>query len=135
MLCVVAAALVAPTFCNAQSIEAFYRGKTVTVIIGYPPAGANDLYARAVARHIGKHIPGNPAVVPRNMPGGGSLLAANHIFNVAPKDGTTLGLIVPTAPLEERLGASNVRFKAASSTGSEGSRRRRTSRSSMPRRR
>ena len=47
------------------------------------------------------------------MPGGGSLIAANHIFNVAPKDGTTLGLIVPTAPLEERLGASNVRFKAA----------------------
>ncbi|MPZ37949.1 MAG: hypothetical protein GEU95_07770 [Rhizobiales bacterium] len=106
-------ALVTPTVGNAQSVEAFYRGKTVTVIIGYPPAGANDLYARAVARHIGKHIPGNPTVVPRNMPGGGSLLAANHIFNVAPKDGTTLGLIVPTAPLEERLGASNVRFKAA----------------------
>ena len=105
--------LFAPAVCDAQSLEAFYRGKTVTVIIGYPPAGANDLYARAVARHIGKHIPGNPTVVPRNMPGGGSLLAANHIFNVAPKDGTTLGLIVPTAPLEERLGASNVRFKAA----------------------
>ena len=110
---VAALALFAPTVCDAQSVEAFYRGKTVTVIIGYPLAGANDLYARAVARHIGKHIPGNPAVVPRNMPGGGSLLAANHIFNVAPKDGTTLGLIVPTAPLEERLGASNVRFKAA----------------------
>src|SRR6185503_13652515 len=105
--------LFAPAVCDAQSLEAFYRGKTVTVIIGYPPAGANDLYARAVARHIGKHIPGNPTVVPRNMPGGGSLIAANHIFNVAPKDGTTLGLISPTAPLEERLGASNVRFKAA----------------------
>ena len=105
--------LLSPAGAAAQSVEAFYRGKTVTVIIGYPPAGANDLYARAVARHIGKHIPGNPTVVPRNMPGGGSLLAANHIFNVAPKDGTTLGLIVPTAPLEERLGASNVRFKAA----------------------
>ena len=62
---------------------------------------------------MGRHIPGNPTVVPRNMPGGGSLVAANHIFNVAPKDGTTLGLIAPTAPLEERLGASNVRFKAA----------------------
>ena len=76
------------------------------MIIGYPPGASNDFYVRAVARHIGKHIPGNPTVVPRNMPGGGSLLAANHIFNVAPKDGTTLGLIVPTAPLEERLGAS-----------------------------
>src|SRR5262249_37955934 len=107
------AAWVAPACVSAQSLESFYRGKTINVIIGYPPAGANDFYARAVARHIGKHIPGNPTVVPRNMPGGGSLVAANHIFNVAPKDGTTLGLIVPTAPIEEKLGAANVRFKAA----------------------
>lgn len=106
-------AYVVPTCAGAQPVESFYRGKTVNVIIGYPPAGANDLYARAVARHIGKHIPGSPSVIPRNMPGGGSLLAANHIFNVAPKDGTTLGLIVPTAPIEEKLGATNVRFKAA----------------------
>ncbi len=69
----------------AQPVESFYRGKTVTMVIGYPPAGANDVYARMVARHIGKHIPGNPAVVPRNMPGAGSLIAANHIFNVAPQ--------------------------------------------------
>src|SRR5258705_2633099 len=103
----------APAFASAQSLESFYRGKTINVIIGYPPAGANDLYARLVARHIGKHIPGNPSGIARNMPGGGSLVAANHIFNVAPKDGTVLGLIVPTAPLEERLGAANVRFKAA----------------------
>jgi tripartite-type tricarboxylate transporter receptor subunit TctC len=109
---VVAAGLV-PTLANAQAVENFYRGKTINVVIGYPPAGANDFYARAVARHIGKHIPGNPTVIPRNMPGGGSLVAANHIFNVAPKDGTTLGLIVPTAPIEEKLGAANVRFKAA----------------------
>jgi tripartite-type tricarboxylate transporter receptor subunit TctC len=112
LVCLLAFAL-APTLANAQSVENFYRGKTMNVIIGYPPAGANDLYARAVARHIGKHIPGNPTVIPRNMPGGGSLVAANHIFNVAPKDGITLGLIVPTAPIEEKLGAANVRFKAA----------------------
>jgi len=109
----VAAACLAPAMADAQSVESFYRGKTVSVIIGYPPAGANDLYARLVARHIGKHIPGHPNAVPRNMPGGGSLLAANHIFTVAPKDGTVLGLIVPTAPLEEKLGAANVKFKAA----------------------
>ena len=60
------------------------------MVIGYPTGGRNDIYARAVARHIGKHIPGNPTVIPRNMPGGGSLVAANHVFNVAPKDGTTL---------------------------------------------
>ena len=106
-------ALLSPAVANAQSVEDFYRGKTITVIIGFPPGASNDFYVRAVARHIGRHIPGNPTVVPRNMPGGGSLVAANHIFNVAPKDGTTLGLIAPTAPLEERLGASNVRFKAA----------------------
>jgi tripartite-type tricarboxylate transporter receptor subunit TctC len=106
-------ACVVPMAVSAQSVENFYRGKTINVVIGYPPAGANDFYARAVARHIGKHIPGNPTVIPRNMPGGGSLVAANHIFNVAPKDGTTLGLIVPTAPIEEKLGAANVRFKAA----------------------
>jgi tripartite-type tricarboxylate transporter receptor subunit TctC len=108
----VAFLLLSPAVANAESVADFYRGKTVNVIVGYPPAGANDFYARTVARHIGKHIPGNPTGVLRNMPGGGSLVAANHIFNVAPKDGTTLGLIVPTAPLEERLGASNVRFKA-----------------------
>src|SRR5882757_1185794 len=89
-----------PTAVNAQSVESFYRGKAMSLIIGYPPAGANDFYARAVARHIGKNIPGNPTVVPRNMPGGGSLVAANHIFNVAPKDGTTLALIAATIPLE-----------------------------------
>ncbi len=97
----------------AQPIDNFYRGKTVTMVIGYPPAGANDVYARMVARHIGKHIPGHPSVVPRNMPGAGSLIAANHIFNVAPKDGTVLGLLVPSLPLEEALGASAVKFKSA----------------------
>ena len=108
-----AAVVLTPSVAVAQPVESFYRGKSINMIIGYPPAGGNDIYARAVARHIGRHIPGNPTVVPRNMPGGGSLVAANHIFNVAPKDGTILGLVVPTAPLEERLGASNVRFKSA----------------------
>jgi tripartite-type tricarboxylate transporter receptor subunit TctC len=97
----------------AQSVESFYRGKTITMVIGYPPAGANDVYARMVARHIGKHIPGNPSVVPRNMPGAGSLIAANHVFNVAPRDGTVLSLLVPTLPLEEALGAAAVKFKSA----------------------
>lgn len=94
------------------SVEDFYRGKTISMIVGYAPAGSNDHYARAVARHISKHIPGSPMVVPRNMPGGGSLIAANHIFNVAPRDGTVLGLIVATAALEERLGAPNIRYKS-----------------------
>jgi tripartite-type tricarboxylate transporter receptor subunit TctC len=98
---------------RAQTIEEFYRGKTISMILGYAGGGSNDLYARLVARHIGKYIPGHPNVIMRNMPGGGSLVAANHLFNIAPKDGTALGLIAPTIPLEERLGAPNVMFKAA----------------------
>ena len=112
-LVLAAIVLLSPAVAGAQSVEDFYRGKTITVIIGYAPGASNDFYVRAVARHMGRHIPGNPLVLPRNMPDGGSLVAANHIFNVAPKDGTTLGLIVPTAPLEERLGASNVRVVVA----------------------
>lgn len=111
--CLSLALLLVPASGQAQSIEEFYRGKTLSMIIGYPTGGSNDIYARAVARHIGRHIPGNPAVVPRNMPGGGSLVAANHVFNVAPKDGTTLALIAATIPLEERLGVPNVLFKSA----------------------
>src|SRR5690349_7910996 len=105
--------LLLPAGAQAQSVESFYRGKTLSMVIGYPTGGSNDIYARSVARYIGKHIPGNPTVVPRNMPGGGSLVAANHVFNVAPKDGTTLALIAATIPLEERLGAPNVMFKSA----------------------
>jgi tripartite-type tricarboxylate transporter receptor subunit TctC len=113
--CVASVILLVPVLASpgahAQSIEEFYRGKQLSMIIGYPTGGSNDIYARTVARHIGKHIPGSPTVIPRNMPGGGSLVAANHVFNVAPKDGTILSLIAPTIPLEERLGAPNVRLK------------------------
>jgi tripartite-type tricarboxylate transporter receptor subunit TctC len=106
------AILLAPAVAHAQSVEEFYRGKTINMIIGYPVAGANDFFARTVARHIGKYIPGQPRVVPRNMPGGGSFVAANHLFNVAPRDGTVLGLLAATIPLEQALGAPNVKFKA-----------------------
>ena len=64
----------------------FYSGKVIELIVGYPPGGSNDVYGRAVARHIGRFIPGHPQVIFRNMPGAGSILAANHIYNVAPKD-------------------------------------------------
>jgi tripartite-type tricarboxylate transporter receptor subunit TctC len=105
----------ATTTASAQNpdIEAFYRGKTLSMIIGYPVGGANDNYARTLARHIGKHIPGNPAVVAKNMQGGGSVIAANYMANTAPRDGTVLSLLAATAPLEEALGASGVKYKAA----------------------
>ena len=97
----------------AQPVSDFYRGKSVNLILGYPGGGSNGIYARAVARHIGKHIPGNPNVVFRSMPGAGSLVAANHLFHVAPRDGTALGFISATIPLEELLGVGGVKFKTA----------------------
>ena len=85
----IAGLLVAAPLAAAQSsVEQFYKGKSIDVIIGYPPAGSNDTYARALARHMGKHIPGRPNLVPKNMPGAGSFLAVNNMFNVLPKDGT-----------------------------------------------
>jgi tripartite-type tricarboxylate transporter receptor subunit TctC len=101
LACVVAAlTLAAPA--RAQSVEEFYRGKTVTILIGFSAGGGYDLYARLLARHLGKHIPGNPTVVPQNMPGAGSLKAALNVYSVAPKDGLTLATVsrsVVTDPL------------------------------------
>jgi tripartite-type tricarboxylate transporter receptor subunit TctC len=97
----------------AQTAEPFYKGKQIELVIGYPPAGSNDVYARLLARHIGKHIPGNPTVVPQNKPGAGSFVALGHVYNVAPKDGTVIAIGAPTAPLDEKLGTQGVRFKTA----------------------
>jgi tripartite-type tricarboxylate transporter receptor subunit TctC len=80
----------------------FWRGKTVTIIAPTGPGGGYDAYTRMVARHIGKHIPGQPTVVVQNMPGAGGMVTANHIYNVAAKDGTVFALFdrgIPTAPL------------------------------------
>ena len=97
----------------AQTPEQFYKGKQIELVIGYPPAGSNDVYARLLARHIGKHIPGNPTVVPQNKPGAGSFVALGHVYNVAPKDGTMIAIGAPTAPLDEKLGSQGVRFTTA----------------------
>jgi tripartite-type tricarboxylate transporter receptor subunit TctC len=88
---------------RAQSVEEFYKGKTVNVVIGFSVGGGYDLYARHLARHIGKHIPGNPNVVPQNMPGAGSLKAANYIFSAAPKDGTYFGTFARTTGINPLL--------------------------------
>jgi tripartite-type tricarboxylate transporter receptor subunit TctC len=106
--------LLAPIAAGAQSVENFYQGRTISLIVGYPPAGAPDVYGRLVTRHLGKYLPGSPSIIARNMPGAGSILAANYIFNAAPKDGTVLGLLVPTMPLEEALGSSASKYRSAS---------------------
>jgi len=98
---------------SAQTPEQFYRGKSIDLVIGYPPAGSNDVYSRALARHLGKHVPGKPNIVAKNMPGAGSFLALANLYSVAAKDGTVIGLGAPTAALDEKLGTQGVRFKTA----------------------
>ncbi len=76
---------------QADDVADFYKGKRVNLIVSYGPGGGYDVYARVLARHIGRHIPGNPSIVVQNMPGAGSLRGANYLYNVAPKDGTVFG--------------------------------------------
>jgi tripartite-type tricarboxylate transporter receptor subunit TctC len=106
----------AAVLCNhaaAQTPEQFYRGKFVDMVIGYPPGGSNDIWGRLLARHLGKHIPGSPNVVPKNTPGAGSFLAINQVYTTLPKDGTIVAIGAPTAVLDERLGSQGVRFKSS----------------------
>ena len=95
---------------QAQSVEEFYRKNPVQLLIGFPVANAYDTYGRAVARHLGKHIPGNPTVIPVNRPGAGSLTAANFLYNAAPKDGATIAHFNRSVPLEPLMGNSAAKF-------------------------
>ena len=87
-----------------------FAGKTVSMIIGFGPGGGYDVWGRTVARHIGRHLPGNPSVVPQNMPGAGSYVAASHIFNITPRDGSALAIIARDAVLGPLSGAPGGRF-------------------------
>jgi tripartite-type tricarboxylate transporter receptor subunit TctC len=96
----------------AQPGADFYRGKTISMLIGYTSGGGYDLYARVLSRHMGKHIPGNPQIVPQNMTGAGSLRLANFLYNVAPKDGTTIGMFGRGLAAEPLIGGSATQFDA-----------------------
>jgi tripartite-type tricarboxylate transporter receptor subunit TctC len=109
----VVALAIATSQALAQTPEQFYKGRNLDVIIGYPPGGSNDTFGRLLARHIGKHIPGNPTAVPRNMPGAGSFLAVNQMYNTLSKDGSAIAIGAPTIALDEKLGTSGVRFETA----------------------
>src|SRR5712672_2527101 len=100
------AVFAAPAAAQAPTLA----GKTVTMVIGSGTGGANDMWERLVALHMSKHLPGRPTVIPQNMPGGGGMNAANHIYNIAPKDGTALGIIVSAIALGPLTGASGARF-------------------------
>lgn len=95
---------------NAQGAAEFFKGKTVTINIGFPPGGGYDANGRMLARHFGKFIPGNPNVIAANMPGAGSLVAANTVFNTAPKDGTSLVIFAASVAVEAILGNPAVKF-------------------------
>jgi tripartite-type tricarboxylate transporter receptor subunit TctC len=95
----------------AQS-PGFYAGKTVNMIIGFGPGGGYDRWARTLAAHIANHLPGHPTIVPQNMPGAGSYVAASYLYTVAPKDGTVFGIIARDAPLGPLSGAPGARFDA-----------------------
>ncbi|HMG78043.1 MAG TPA: tripartite tricarboxylate transporter substrate-binding protein [Xanthobacteraceae bacterium] len=98
---------------HAAEPEAFYKGKTVILYIGFAPGGSYDYFGRLVARHIGRHLPGNPTVIAEQMPGAGSFTAANFLYARAPKDGTAFGIVSQTMAIEEALGTPGVQYKAA----------------------
>src|SRR5919107_3835900 len=89
---------------RADAVEDFYRGKTITLMIGYSPGGTYDAYARLVAHFMGDHIPGKPTIVPRNVPGAASRVAAAHLYNVAPRDGTMLATADQSLALAQAMG-------------------------------
>jgi tripartite-type tricarboxylate transporter receptor subunit TctC len=93
-----------------QSVEDFYRGKQLDMVIGYSPGGTYDLYARLVARFLGNYIPGKPAIVPRNMPGAGSRAAVRWVYTVGPKDGTVLSTADQSLSVEQAMGDKTLGF-------------------------
>ncbi|MGQ0663237.1 MAG: Bug family tripartite tricarboxylate transporter substrate binding protein [Pseudomonadota bacterium] len=96
----------------AQPAAEFYRGKTIDLLIGFSPGGGYDTYGRVLARHLGKHLPGNPKVVAKNMPGAGSLRLANFIYAVAAKDGTVIGTFARGLAMDPLLGGEGIQFDA-----------------------
>jgi len=111
-LALFAAMALAPSTARAQSPAEFYKGRNVDLYVGYSVGGAYDLYARVIARHLGKHIPGNPTIVPKNMEGAGSLRLANWLYRVGPKDGSALGTIGRGTAFDPLLGSRGAQFQA-----------------------
>src|SRR5258708_37414024 len=97
---------------HADDVADFYRGKQINLVVGYGPGGGYDVYARLIARHLGKYLPGNPTIVVQNMPGAGSLRSVNYLANSAPKDGTVIATFARDMPLIGIIGNPNARFDA-----------------------
>ena len=106
----IAALLGAATAGRAQGVAEFYRGKTINLIIGTSAGNDYDFRGRLIARYLGKHLPGQPVIVPRNMPGGGGVQAANWIANIAPRDGTVVHMIMANMMASQAMGLPGVEF-------------------------
>jgi tripartite-type tricarboxylate transporter receptor subunit TctC len=112
VLSLIALVLLFAASARADPISDFYRGRSVTLIIGYSAGGGYDAYGRTVARHLGRHVPGGPTVIAQNMPGAGSLRSANFLYNVAPKDGSVIGHFSRGLAMEPLIGTSATQFDA-----------------------
>jgi tripartite-type tricarboxylate transporter receptor subunit TctC len=109
----IGALLALPAAAKDGSVAEFYHGKTMTMMIGTVAGGEYDLHARLIARHIGKHIPGNPTVVAQNMTGGGGVVMANYLYNIAPKDGTYIAVLNKALPSSQAMGERSLKFDTA----------------------
>jgi hypothetical protein len=116
LLALLAYALPGSLPAHGATVEEFYKGSRLTLFIGSEVGAGYDLYARVLARHLGKHIPGNPNIVPENMPGAGSITLANFMYAKAPRDGSAIGGIQNGDVMEPILGNKNARYKPAEFT-------------------
>jgi tripartite-type tricarboxylate transporter receptor subunit TctC len=112
LIVILATGALAPQAARAQNPAAFYAGKSIELDIGYSVGGGYDLYGRLLARHLGKHIPGNPAIVPKNMEGAGSLRLANYLYMAAPRDGTVIGIVARGIAFDPLLNESGAGYDA-----------------------
>lgn len=101
-----------PALFEERAQADFYQGKSIQIIVGFGAGGGFDTYSRAIARHLGKHIPGKPSIIVVNMPGAGGLVSASHIYNRAPKDGTVMGNVIGGIVRSQLLGLEGVQFDA-----------------------
>lgn len=97
----------------ADEVAEFYKGRTISLVVGHETGTGFDLYGRLAARHLGRFVPGNPGVVVQNMPGGGGLNSAQWLYNAAPKDGSTIAIFAHTAPFEPLLGEGRAKLDGA----------------------
>src|SRR3954454_14932867 len=110
--CLVLTALTTSAGAQQDQVAAFYRGRTVQAVVGYTPGSTFELYLRMFVRHFARHVPGNPNIVVQHMPGAGSLKATGYLAGIAPKDGSTIGMINPVTTIEPMIDPANAKFDA-----------------------